>query len=214
MKSVVIYSGGMDSYTLLNEVLNSGDEVIALSFDYGQRHSKELEYAKTFTENEGIQHHIIALPQLSGSSLTFDSDIPEGHYADETMKSTFVPNRNMIMLAHAVSFAIANGAERVYYGAHAGDHAIYPDCRPEFVQAINVAVNVGNYSKIEIIAPYLNLSKGDILARGKDLHLDYSFSWTCYNGREEACGKCGSCVERLEAFAQNGIIDPLDYEDA
>lgn len=216
-KVVVIYSGGMDSFTVLNRALKDGKEVYALSFDYGQRHVKELECASQVCYGLGVHHKVIdisAINQLlAGSSLTDDIDIPEGHYEAENMKSTIVPNRNMILLSLAVGYAVSVGAEQVYYGAHSGDHAIYPDCRPEFVMKMNDVCQIANYESVEIFSPYLNVNKTAILADGISMNLDYSNTWTCYNGREKACGKCGACQERLEAFEENGLTDPIDYEE-
>ena len=215
-KVVVIYSGGMDSFTVLHRALKDGKEVFALSFDYGQRHVKELEYASRVCSSLNIEHKVIDISSinqlLAGSSLTDDIDIPEGHYEAENMKSTIVPNRNMILLSLAVGYAVSVGASQVYYGAHSGDHAIYPDCRPEFVQKMNDVCQIANYESVEIFSPYLTVNKTAILTDGLSMGLDYSNTWTCYNGREKACGKCGSCQERLEAFADNKVTDPIKYE--
>lgn len=215
-KVVVIYSGGMDSFTVLNRALKDGKEVFALSFDYGQRHVKELTCAGKVCTSLNIKHKVIDISSinelLAGSSLTDNIDIPEGHYEAENMKSTVVPNRNMILLSLAVGYAVSVGASQVYYGAHSGDHAIYPDCRPEFVQKMNDVCQIANYESVEIFSPYLTVDKTAILADGISMGLDYSDTWTCYNGREKACGKCGSCQERLEAFNDNKITDPIEYE--
>lgn len=215
-KAVVIYSGGMDSYTILNKALRSGKDIYALTFDYGQKHCKEIEYAKAACARINIPHRIIditAINQLlQSSSLTSDIEIPEGHYEDDNMKSTVVPNRNMILLSLAIGYAVDIGAAEVFYGAHAGDHAIYPDCRPEFVTAMNAVAQIANYQAVSIETPYLNANKDAILKDGLAMGLDYGDTWTCYNGRQHACGKCGSCVERLEAFAANNAKDPLTYE--
>ncbi len=214
-KAVVIYSGGMDSFTMLNEVLQSYD-VSALSFNYGQRHSKELVYAANFAKEKGIPHTVVDLTNLtsliSNSALTGGIAVPHGHYESESMKLTVVPNRNMIMLSIAVGHAVNIGALKVFYGAHGGDHAIYPDCRPEFVGAMNSVTRIANFQPVDIVAPYLNINKTGILTRGLALGLDYSKSWTCYEGGKNACGKCGSCQERLEAFRVNNVIDPLFYD--
>lgn len=216
-KVVVIYSGGMDSFTVLNRAINDGKEVFALSFDYGQKHVKELDCASKVCNSLNIAHKVIDISSinqlLAGSSLTDDIDIPEGHYEADNMKSTVVPNRNMILLSLAVGYAVSVGADQVYYGAHSGDHAIYPDCRPEFVNKMNDVCQIANYEAVEIFSPYLKDSKIDILTDGLKMGLDYSQTWTCYNGREHACGKCGACQERLEAFKENGIEDPINYED-
>lgn len=215
-KVVVIYSGGMDSFTVLHNALREGNEVYALSFNYGQRHVKELKCAEQVCRELGVNHKIVdisAINQLlSGSSLTSDIEVPEGHYAADNMKSTVVPNRNMILLSLAVGYADAIGARAVYYGAHSGDHFIYPDCRPEFVQKMHDVCQIANYEPVAIISPYLYQTKIEILQDGLAMGLDYSKTWTCYNGRERACGKCGSCQERLEAFALNQATDPLEYE--
>jgi 7-cyano-7-deazaguanine synthase len=215
-KVVVIYSGGMDSFTVLNRALQDGKEVYALTFDYGQRHVKEIEYASNVCKSLQVNHKVIdisAINQLlAGSSLTDDIDIPQGHYEAESMKSTVVPNRNMILLSLAVGYAVSTGASQVYYGAHSGDHAIYPDCRPEFVMKMNDVCKIANYESVEIFSPYLTVTKSDILTDGLKMNLQYDQTWTCYNGREKACGKCGACEERLEAFSDNNVTDPIDYE--
>lgn len=215
-KVVVIFSGGMDSFTVLNLAVKQGLEVYALSFDYGQRHKKELDYASRACHTLGVHHKIVdisAINQLiGGSSLTSDIDVAEGHYAEESMKTTVVPNRNMILLSMAVGYAVSIQATQVHYGAHSGDHDIYPDCRPEFVHRMNDVCAIANYEAVEIVTPYLAVSKIAILTAGLDMDLDYGKTWTCYNGREKACGKCGACQERLEAFTENGVTDPLEYE--
>ena len=213
---VVIYSGGMDSFTVLNRAIKLGFRVFPITFNYGQRHVKEIEYAVDVCLKLNLEHKVIDITSinqlLKGSSLTSDIDIPEGHYEADNMKSTVVPNRNMILLSLAVGYAVSIGASKVFYGAHSGDHSIYPDCRPEFVKKMNDVTAIANYEKVEIVTPYLDKNKAGILGDGLIMELDYSKTWTCYNGRDKACGKCGSCVERLEAFAENKVIDPLEYE--
>lgn len=215
-KVVVVYSGGMDSFTLLNRVVRQYDEVYAISFNYGQRHVKELEVAGGVCADLGVPHKVVDVSVIQsligGSALTSDIEVPEGHYEEESMKATVVPNRNMIMLSLAVGFAVSIDSSKVYYGAHSGDHAIYPDCRPEFVERMNEVCAIANYQPVEIATPYIGLSKIEILAEGLGMNLDYSHTWTCYNGREKSCGKCGACQERLEAFQRNGVEDPLTYE--
>jgi len=216
-KVVLILSGGMDSTTLLYDLLAQDKDVYAVSFDYGQKHKKELDCAKKTCENLGVEHKILSLDvlkEVAPSSLTReDWDVPEGHYTEESMKQTVVPNRNMVMLSLATAYAIGIDAKKVYYGAHAGDHAIYPDCRKEFVEAMRKAILLCDWNQVELIAPYLDLDKGDIALKGKQLGVDYSLTWTCYVGGEKACGKCGSCTERLEAFKKAGVKDPIEYED-
>lgn len=215
---VVIYSGGMDSFTLLHLARARGYNVHALSFNYGQRHVRELDAARTVCEANGISHRVIDIRAMSevmaGSSLTSDIEVPEGHYQEDTMKSTVVPNRNMILLSLATGYAVTVEADAVWFGAHGGDHAIYPDCRPEFIEKMDAVCKVANYQPVAIEAPFMAMDKGQILAEGLRLNLDYSQTWTCYNGRAQACGRCGSCTERLEAFAANGVTDPLSYENA
>ncbi|ERP86941.1 hypothetical protein Q666_03325 [Marinobacter sp. ES-1] len=207
----------MDSFTLLHLARSRGLKVHALSFNYGQRHVRELEAARAVCQAEGIPHKVIDIRAMSevmaGSSLTSDAEVPEGHYEEDSMKSTVVPNRNMILLSLATGYAVTVGAGAVWYGAHGGDHAIYPDCRPEFVEKMDAVCRIANYEPVGIEAPFMAMDKGEILAEGLKLGLDYSQTWTCYNGRDKACGRCGSCVERLEAFAAHGLEDPLAYED-
>jgi 7-cyano-7-deazaguanine synthase len=216
-KAVIILSGGLDSTTLLYDLYARGKDVHAISFDYGQRHSKEIEMAKKTCGKVGVEHTIIDLSNLGGilsnSALTGDIDVPEGHYADPTMQLTVVPNRNMIMLSIAIGHAINIGAKDVYYGAHAGDHAIYPDCRPGFVHTIQQVAELCHYDPVYVHAPYLYMGKDKIVARGLSLGVDFTTTWTCYKGKEKACGKCGSCTERLEAFDLNNAKDPIEYEE-
>ena len=215
-KVIVIYSGGMDSFTVLNKALEDGKSPMALSFNYGQRHKKELDYAARVCAELSIPHKIVDISAINdligGSALTSDIDVPEGHYEEPSMKTTVVPNRNMILLSMAVGYAVSEEATKVYYGAHSGDHAIYPDCRPEFVEKMNDVCAIANYEAVEIVTPYLKVSKTAILTDGLRMGLDYGKCLSCYNGREKACGQCGACQERLEAFRDNGKTDPLDYE--
>jgi 7-cyano-7-deazaguanine synthase len=216
---VVIYSGGMDSFTLLYYLLEKRyRNVLPLTFDYGQRHKVEINYAIGVCRDLGLDHMVVDLGRVSellgGSALTSpDVDVPEGHYEEESMKATVVPNRNMIMLSLAVGYAVSKGTSLVFYGAHSGDHAIYPDCRPLFVEKMNEVTQIANYLPVSIKTPFLGMSKGEILTIGMEMGLDYSRTWTCYKGHGVlACGKCGACQERLEAFEQNEATDPLEYE--
>ncbi|KPU83274.1 7-cyano-7-deazaguanine synthase [Psychromonas sp. PRT-SC03] len=216
-KVVVIYSGGMDSYTVLHKALEEGLQPFALTFNYGQRHIKEIDVAREVCLSLNVDHKIIDISSINeligGSSLTDSSiDVSSGEYQNENMINTVVPNRNMILLSMAIGYAVSIGAEKVYYGAHSGDHEIYPDCRPIFVEKMNAVASVANYEKVSIYSPYLNNDKIGILKDGLRMGLDYSKTWTCYNGREKACGVCASCVERLDAFTKNALIDPLAYE--
>ncbi|MCG6656954.1 7-cyano-7-deazaguanine synthase QueC [Halomonas campisalis] len=214
--TVVIYSGGMDSFTVLHRALREGLEVHALSFDYGQRHSRELEVATQVCRELGVPHQVVDIRAIHGlidnSALTDASRaMPEGDYGEENLTATVVPNRNMILLSLAIAKAVNIGARRVDYGAHGGDHVLYPDCRPEFVEAMNAVAGIANFEAVELHAPYLRASKAEILAEGLAMGLDYANTWTCYLGEELACGTCGSCRERLAAFAANGAVDPIGY---
>lgn len=214
--SVIIVSGGMDSVTLLYDYKDS--IALGISFDYGGNHNaKELRFARLHCERLGIRHITIELGFMHRyfkSSLLEGADaIPEGHYADENMKSTVVPFRNGIMLAIAAGIAESNGLKRVMMANHGGDHTIYPDCRPEFVKAMSEATRTGTYPGIEVFAPYTNITKADIARRGKLLGIDYAETWSCYKGGEKHCGRCGTCVERREALREAGIDDPTEYED-
>ena len=215
-KAVVILSGGMDSTTLLYDVISQGYEVNVLSFNYGQRHKKELDFAKMTCDKLGLEQKVLdlkVLGEVAPSSLTRDDwDVPEGHYEDDNMKQTVVPNRNMVMLSLATAYAIGVGANHLFYGAHAGDHAIYPDCRPEFVEAMEKVIRISDWNPVELHTPYLNIDKGDIAIKGKELGVDYSLTWTCYSGTPEPCLKCGACQERIEAFKKANERDPLINE--
>ena len=215
-KAVIIYSGGMDSFTVLHLARQQGYELYALSLHYGQRHSKELDVAQQVCAAAKIAHKVVDITAinalLQGSSLTSnDKHIPSGEYTTDNMQSTVVPNRNMILLSLAVGYAVSLNAATVFYGAHAGDHDIYPDCRPAFVDAMNVVTAIANYAPVTIVSPFLHDSKTTILRTGLEMGLDYGQTWTCYQGLDKACGKCGACVERLGAFANVGLIDPLSY---
>jgi 7-cyano-7-deazaguanine synthase len=214
---VIIVSGGLDSTTLLYHLVKQNLKITALSFDYGQRHSRELVCACWQCDSLKVPHKIIDLGNikqlLQGSSLTSPEIVtPEGHYAQENMKLTVVPNRNMIMLSLAIACAISLKAPKVWYGAHAGDHAIYPDCRPAFVKAMQRTADLCDWNPVDIEAPFLGIDKAGIVSIGLELGVRYDQTWTCYSGREKACGKCGSCSERLEAFEKNHLKDPLEYE--
>lgn len=213
--SVIIVSGGMDSTTLLYD---RRDEIaLAISFDYGSNHNaREIAYAKIHCKRLGIEHITIPLDFMHKyfrSSLLEGADaIPEGHYADENMKSTVVPFRNGIMLAVAAGVAESRNLTKLLIANHGGDHTIYPDCRPEFISAMDSATNAGTYVGVRVVAPYTNITKGDIARIGKKLGIDYAETWSCYKGGEKHCGKCGTCVERKEALAYAGIEDTTEYE--
>lgn len=216
MKVLAVVSGGMDSVTMLHDLVAQGHEVSVVSFNYGQRHVKELDVARANAKKLGLNYKIIDMAfmaqLLDNSALTGDTDVPEGHYEADNMKLTVVPNRNMIMASIAVGLAVNNGQEAVALGVHSGDHAIYPDCRPEFIKELNDVTQIANYEPITILAPYIDKDKTSIIKRGLEIGVDYSKTWTCYKGLAKACGKCGSCQERLEAFNNNNTKDPVDYE--
>ena len=214
-KTIVILSGGMDSTVLLAYLLARGDEAKCLTIDYGQRHRREIESAKAVAAHYRVEHRVADLSGLrqflKGSSQTEEGiAVPEGHYAAENMKLTVVPNRNMLMLAVATAWAISEKAEAVAYGAHAGDHAIYPDCRPEFADALGQAILLCDWHKVALETPFAHMTKGQIATLGRTLVVPFHLTWTCYVGGERPCGKCGACQERAEAFAFAGIADPLE----
>ena len=218
MRYIIILSGGMDSATLLyDSVRCRGVHARALSVNYGQRHVKELVYAVALTKRLGVEHRVVdlsALRSLMGGSSQTDAavEVPEGHYAEESMKLTVVPNRNMILLAVAGAWAIATRSDAVAYAAHAGDHAIYPDCREEFVEALSRAFGLADWHRVTIVRPYITMMKADIVRRGLEVGVPYELTWSCYKGGARHCGRCGTCVERREAFALAGAVDPAPYE--
>ena len=207
--SVIILSGGMDSVTMLYEYQQQ--IALAVTFDYGSNHAKkEIAFAKLHCERLQIPHLIIPLAFMQEyfhSSLLEGADaIPEGSYDDANMKSTVVPFRNGIMLSIACGIAETNGLKRVMIANHGGDHSIYPDCRPSFINAMSEAMQNGTYENIVIDAPYTNISKTEIARHGKQLGINYDETWSCYKGGDTPCGKCGTCVEREEALREAGII--------
>ena len=213
--SVIIVSGGMDSITLLYD--HKDEIALGISFDYGSNHNAlEIPFSKMHCERLGIKHITINLDfmhQYFKSSLLDGAEaIPEGHYADDNMKSTVVPFRNGIMLSIAIGIAESNNLDQVFIANHGGDHTIYPDCRPEFINAIDAAATAGTYNNVKVVAPYTKITKSDIARIGKKLGIDYTETWSCYKGGEVHCGKCGTCVERKEALAEAGIEDKTIYE--
>ena len=213
--SVIILSGGMDSVTLLYD--QQQRIALAVTFDYGSKHNaREIPFARLHCERLGIRHITIPLDFMTkyfqSSLLKGGEEIPDGHYAADNMKSTVVPFRNGIMLSIAVGIAESNGLKFVMMANHSGDHTIYPDCRPEFVESMSRAAQTGTFPGITLLCPFTHLTKGQIAARGRDLGIDYAETWSCYRGGERHCGRCGTCVERREALAEAGIPDPTDYE--
>ena len=218
MKALVLFSGGLDSTVLATQMKQEATETRLLSIDYGQRHAKELDHSQKVANHLGLAHEILKLPQLGkilgGSSLTDKSmTLPEGHYAEESMKSTVVPNRNMILLALAGGHALSIGFDTIAYAAHAGDHTIYPDCRPEFADAMDTALGLADWNDLNLHRPYVEMTKSDLVSLGDQLGAPLHLTWSCYAGGEIHCGKCGTCVERKEAFALANIPDPTKYEE-
>ena len=214
--SIIILSGGMDSVTMLYEYKER--IAIAVTFNYGSKHNeKETAFAKMHCERLGIKHVIIPLDFMQqyfkSSLLLGGEEIPEGHYQDDNMKSTVVPFRNGIMLSIAAGLAESNGLKHVMLANHAGDHAIYPDCRAEFVTAMSAAIANGTYDGVTLFAPYTDITKTDIVRRGAAIGIDYAETWSCYKGGEKHCGKCGTCTERKESFRDAGVTDTTEYED-
>lgn len=224
MKTVVVCSGGLDSVTLAHRIAEPGnggrttlDSLI--SFDYGQTHKKELSFAAQCADRLGVPHKIIDARDigsvLTGSALTGDSDVPDGHYAEDNMRVTVVPNRNAIMLAIAFGYAAARKADAVATAVHGGDHFIYPDCRPAFINAFEVMQKLAldGYADVALLTPYVERSKAEIVADGARLGVPFARTWSCYKGGKSHCGRCGTCVERREAFALAEVEDPTSYLD-
>ncbi len=217
MKVCVLLSGGMDSVAAFYEVLGTHDVVACLSFDYGSKHNaREIPFAKLHADRNGVAHHTIPLDFMNrlfkSDLLQSGGEIPEGHYAEETMKQTVVPFRNGIMLAIAAGFAESVEAEGLVIAAHSGDHAIYPDCREAFMHAMATAMGEGTYAKIQLLRPFIDTDKAGIARRGSELGIDFAETWSCYKGGEIHCGVCGTCVERREAFILAGLTDPTVYD--
>lgn len=220
-KTVAIVSGGMDSVALAYHLADKEHDLHLVSVDYGQRHRKEMEFAALAASRLEARHSIVDLSTITkliaSSSLTGDIDVPDGHYAEETMRATVVPNRNMMMLSVATAIAISENADYVATGVHGGDHYIYPDCRPEFVTACSAAAQIGMVTMSDnfkgIVAPFVHHDKAWIAGEGTRLAVPWNDTWSCYKGGDVHCGRCGTCVERAEAFWLAGVDDPTVYED-
>lgn len=215
-KVVVLLSGGLDSTCALYEAARQFDVRAALSFDYGAKHNhKEIPCAAHHCRELGLAHGLVRLnfvPELFKSSLLKGgAPVPDGHYQEETMKATVVPFRNGILLSIAAGFAESRGTQGLVIAAHAGDHAIYPDCREEFMHAMSEAIRLGSYAGTELLRPFIAMTKTEIVVRGAALGVDFSRTWSCYKGEGIHCGKCGTCVERREAFLLAGVPDPTSY---
>lgn len=216
-KVLVLLSGGVDSVTALYQAMQTHEVVGTVSFDYGSKHNeREISYAKYHSEKLGIRHEVIHMDFVQrlfkSSLLKGGEDVPEGNYEESNMKSTVVPFRNGIMLAIACGFGESIGASGVIIGAHSGDHAIYPDCRTPFMEAMSQAMQLGTYETVELLYPFIDMDKAAIVKLGSELNIDYAQTWSCYNGREHHCGKCGTCIERKEAFEICHLEDPTMYE--
>ena len=215
-KSVVVFSGGLDSTTLIYHLRAEGHLIWALSVNYGQRHSRELEAARHIAKSLGIEHRILdlaGLASLLGNNALTDHTVavPHGEYSSKTIPVTTVPNRNMILLAIATGWAVAAQCDSVAFGAHAGEYTPYPDCQPQFAAAMNAATHVCNDTPIEVLSPFVRWSKADIVRRGTELGVPFQLTWSCYEGGELPCGNCATCVDRLQAFAKCGLDDPITY---
>ena len=219
-KVVAIVSGGLDSVTLAYHLVDQGYEPVLISYDYGQRHSKELDFAKLCAQRLNVKHHLVDLKVLtslmSTSSLTSNAiEVPDGHYAEETMKVTVVPNRNAIMINVATALAVSESYSFVATGVHGGDHFIYPDCRPEFIESQTETLKLANAgfiaTEFDVLAPFVNISKADIVTIGDAIGVPWLETWSCYKGGDIHCGSCGTCFERREAFELANVEDPTSY---
>ncbi len=206
----------MDSVVALHEAHAAHTVVAALSFHYGAKHNdREIPFAQWQAESLGISHQTLRLDFIgetfASDLLKTGGEIPKGHYAEESMKNTVVPFRNGIMLSVAAGFAESRDAQGLVIAAHSGDHAIYPDCRDEFMSVMRKAIQLGTYAQIELLAPFVNMTKACIAARGAALGVDFAQTWSCYVGANKHCGECGTCIERREAFMLAGVPDPTAY---
>ena len=216
MKVVALVSGGMDSVAALYHSHREHEVAGALSFDYGSKHNhREIPFAEWHCGKLGIPHRTIRLAFVDelfkSDLLQSGGTIPDGHYEEATMKQTVVPFRNGIMLSIAAGYAESMEAGGLVIAAHSGDHAIYPDCREEFMQAMGDAIRLGTYAEVAVLRPFIAMTKAGIAARGQELGVNFSRTWSCYKGGELHCGTCGTCVERREAFLLAGLADPTQY---
>ena len=217
-KAVILVSGGMDSVTALYDAVRKYQVLSGISFDYGAKHNgREIPFAASHCRHLGIPHRVISLDFINrwftSDLLKTGGEIPEGHYAESTMKQTVVPFRNGIMMSIAAGLAESAGARGLVIAAHSGDHAIYPDCREAFMKSMGEAIRLGTYLQVDVIRPFIAMNKAEIAKRGQELGVDFSQTWSCYRGGDLHCGKCGTCVERREAFIMAGIKDPTVYKE-
>jgi len=213
MDTILLFSGGLDSTVLLYHLLEKGDKVACLSADYGQTHCKELQAAGAMCRALGVVHRTVHVPYAATIGvphpLVGGGNIPQGRWDDPSMSATVVPNRNMIFLSLAGAWAMASGAGRVAIAAHLGDKLIYPDCRLEFLTAVQNALSLSSGRLLEVYAPFLGLPKDKVVAEGARMGVPFEKTWTCYAGGESPCGTCGACTERNDAFSSLGVEDPL-----
>lgn len=215
-KALVLLSGGLDSSVALYDTRQKHEIIGTLSFDYGSKHNaSELPMAAELAQKLGIKHEVIRLDFMNklfkSDLLQNGGEIPEGHYEADNMKATVVPFRNGIMLAIAGGLAESIEADLLVIAAHSGDHAIYPDCREAFMTPMGQALEAGTYNGVKLFRPFIAMSKAEIVQRGTELGVDFSRTWSCYKGGATHCGRCGTCVERREAFIDAGITDPTVY---
>ena len=229
MKALVLSSGGIDSTTCLGLAIDAygKENVTALSLTYGQKHSKEVECAEEIAAYYGIRFihkDITSVMEFSNCSLLEKSteEVDHRSYAEQIAEneqgrvSTYVPFRNGLLLsiAAAIADSLYPGEEvKIFYGAHADDSAgaAYADCSPEFAYAMSTAITIGTYGNIEVVAPLINMNKAEVVKTGLDINVPYQFTWSCYEGNEEQCGTCGTCIDRKEAFKANNVEDPVGY---
>lgn len=210
----MVLSGGLDSTTGLYWAIKNSEHVEAVFFNYGSHHNpREHACAVKTCEKLGIKLHEVKISLDGFKSSLLDGEVPEGNYNDENMKSTVVPFRNGIMLSYAAGLAESLGLDTIVLGNHAGDHFIYPDCRPDFIENMKNAIRFGTNNAVELVSPFCNITKTDIVKIGAELGVDFSNTYSCYKGGEIHCGKCGTCRERIEAFHDAGVTDPTKYED-
>lgn len=231
MKALVLNSGGVDSTTCVGIAVNKygKENVITASLYYGQKHDKELESARKVAEYYGVKHieedisNIMKYASNVCSLVKGGEDIEHKSYSQQIKENgegrvaTYVPFRNGLLLSIATAYAdslFKDEEVEVYYGAHADDAAgqAYADCSPEFAEAMNKAINIGTYGKISVCRPLINMNKAEVVKTGLELNVPYELTWSCYEGKEKQCGKCGTCIDRLKAFKDNNVKDPVEYE--